>query len=153
MTLTKFLLTLTLLCAVLIAQASRLFSILGFQANFLLIALAILVFFTGDSPKTLFFLGILFAVFLGIVFLVLPFSFLEIAILETCALLLALVKKFLTGNEFLDFSLLLISLSIAFFIGLQILQGNPLLSFALVPEILTNITLGAAAWYLIKFRL
>jgi hypothetical protein len=125
-------------------QANHFLAVRGINPNLIL-----LIIFLGVILEKKF-SGFLFLAFIIILlsFVFLPFWPKEIFIAAGLGLVAFLLKKFLTGNVFFDFLILVFSGTLGFYL---ILNFNYLISYpiAIIAELLYNMTLGISVIFVI----
>lgn len=127
-----------------ILQTNHFLAIRGINPNLILL----IIFFAVILERKLFgFLFLALAIIL-LSFVFLPFWPKEIFIMTGLGLAFFSLKKFLTGNIFFDFLIMIFSGTLAFYsiINFHYLVSNPI---AVIEELLYNMTLGISAIFVI----
>lgn len=126
-------------------QQFGVFSLFRVNPNLLLIGFLLFVFYR-PKPSLLF---LVFISFLFSSFFFAPFWVLKISILLVLVGVFALVRKFLSGDDFFDF-LISVFLSVPIFYILSNLKNVATVPFGfLFKELLYNFALGIAFWLLL----
>ena len=142
----KFLFALLILIVGLFLQEGKIISLNSVSPNLLFILF--LLFILGKESK-LFLFGLLARVFL-ISLIAIPFWSQQIIVLCVLILLLSLGKKYLTGNNLLDFSLLIITIPIIFYLLLHIKNFKSLDINLILLESIYNLSLGIVIWLIFQ---
>lgn len=134
-------------CFLLLVQSERIGSVGGVEVNFLLVFFSLLV-FLADS--------VLYAVVPILVLLLfsffsVPFWIEEILILAALILPSYFARRFLTGNSFVDFLIVIFLATVFFYGALALFFHTPWLSFTLFLEVIYNCVLGALVWAFVRF--
>ncbi len=142
----KFLVVFLAINLFLILEQWRILSLAGVSPNLLLILFLLASFFQT---------GFLFMAFLGVaVFLVfavfMPFWLLQAALIIFLVFAMKFGRGFLSGNVFLDFLITLFLGTAGFYFLLKIFSAGSFESIIVLKEIVYNLILGAAGWFLLR---
>lgn len=126
----------------LLLAAGRTLSLGGINPNLPLIFL-LFVSFLKRGFFSILSLGFL-VLFVSVIFM--PFWLSTIFLIFLITIFLKLVSRFFSGNDFLDFSIMIISGSVFFYLLAKILGGGFLSPVPILKEAIYNVIFGTAVW-------